>query len=342
MRKLVLAIALTSALPLVAQTTRIPLVDLRGATYLGFEGGLYEHGLDSPPHDHLAAALEQSSLIQPLDGNGNPSAQGKIVMLSVGMSNTTQEYCAPGNPAPCTSWSFVGQATADPAVNHTTLVFVNGARGGQTSDTWIPSTAKNYDLVREQNLKPAGLMEKQVQVAWLKTANAQPTVSLPAQNADAYKLVGQIGSIVRALKARYPNLRLVYLASRIYAGYATSALNPEPYAYEGGFAVKWAIQAQINQVRTGTADKLAGDLDYRSGSAPLLLWGPYLWTNGMSGRSDGLTWSSTDVVSSDGTHPSQSGQQKVGVLLLNFFKSDATSRGWFLAQAQPRRRATRR
>jgi hypothetical protein len=326
-----------------AQSQRVPLIDLGTSTYLGFTGGLYEHGASSPPPDHFAAGLEQSAKIQPLDASGNPSPSGRIVMLSIGMSNTTQEFCAAGNPAPCTSWSFVGQATADPDVNHSTLLLVNGARGGQTSDTWTSPTASNYDAVRLTNLTPAGVTEKQVQVAWLKTANAGPTGSLPSTNADAYRLVAQIGSIVRAMKVRYPNLRIVYLASRIYAGYASSTLNPEPYAYESGFAVKWAIQAQIDQTRSATADARAGDLNYKTGVAPWIAWGPYLWTNGMSGRSDGLKWSTSDV-QSDGTHPSQSGQQKVGVLLLAFFKSDPTSRAWFLATSTTsgvRRRAVK-
>jgi hypothetical protein len=335
------ALSILIALPAIGQTTPVPLIDLGTATYQGFEGGLYEHGTNSPPPAHLAAGLEQASHIQPLDANGQPAANGRIVMLSIGMSNTTQEFCAAANPAPCTSWSFVGQANADPAVNHSTLVLINGARGGQTSDTWTSPASANYDVIRSSNLSPAGLSEKQVQVAWLKTANAQPTVSLPSTNADAWRLVSQIGNIVRAMKVRYPNLRLVYVSSRIYAGYATTTLNPEPFAYESGFGVKWAVQAQVEQMRSGTIDPRAGDLNYLSGAAPWIAWGSYLWTNGAAGRSDGLKWSTSDV-QSDGTHPSQSGQQKVGALLLAFLKSDSTARPWFLVQTTgPRRRVVR-
>ncbi len=46
---------------------------------------------------------------------------------------------------------------------------------------------------------------------------------------------GHIVMILNKLKKRFPNLRIAYLSSRIYAGYAKSALNPEPYAYESGF-----------------------------------------------------------------------------------------------------------
>jgi hypothetical protein len=333
------------ALPLLftcatALAQRVPLTDLGTGMYLSqFQGGLYENGADVPPSDHAAAGLAQAALITPLDRSGNRSASGKIVMVSIGMSNTTQEFCAGGNPAPCSSWSFVGQATRDPAVNHSTLMLINGARGGQVAETWDAPTDTNYDLLRDTDLVPAGLTEAQVQVAWLKEANPGPTVSLPAQNADAYRLVAQLGNVVRAMKSRYPNLRIVYLASRIYAGYATTTLNPEPYAYETAFAVKLLVQAQIEQMRNGRVDARGGDLNYNS-VAPWIAWGPYLWADGMHARADGLTWARADLAD-DGTHPSQSGQQKVGSLLLAFLKQEPSSRPWFLAATIERRRAAR-
>jgi hypothetical protein len=60
--------------------------------------------------------------------------------------------------------------------------------------------------------------------------------------------------------------------------------------------------------------------------------GPYLWANGSSPQSDGLSWLIGDF-QNDGTHPSQSGQQKVGRELLQFFKTSPVTRCWFLAAA---------
>jgi uncharacterized protein (TIGR03437 family) len=147
--------------------------------------------------------------------------------------------------------------------------------------------------------------------------------SLPFPD-DAKKLQAETLQIIQMAKARYPNLRLVYLSSRIYAGYADTPLNPEPYAYQGGFSVKWLIEAQIN-----------GDpaLDYQSGKMPWLAWGPYLWANGTTPSFDGLAWNCSDLAD-DGTHPSNAGQQKVAQMLLDFFKSDTTARPWFVASAQ--------
>jgi hypothetical protein len=327
-------ISLLGAVSLAAQ--RMPLNDLGTKKYLGqFEGGLYEHGANVPPADHEAIGLGQAAQVRPLDATGKPSPNGKIVMVSVGMSNTTQEFCAAGNPSPCTSWSFVGQANADRAVNHTTLVLINGARGGQAADSWESPTQPDWDGVKA-NLTAAGLTEAQVQVAWIKQANKQPHASLPESDADAYRLVAQLGNIARALKVRYPNIRLAYFSSRIYAGYATTTLNPEPYAYETAFAVKWLIEAQVEQERSGKIDARAGDLG--PAAAPWLAWSAYLWADGLNPRSDGLTWA-RDELEGDGTHPAQAAEQKVGSMLLAFFKNDATSKSWFLAAPPPRRRA---
>jgi len=64
--------------------------------------------------------------------------------------------------------------------------------------------------------------------------------------------------------------------------------------------------------------------------SPLLLWGPYLWAAGLNPRSDGLTWARSDLSPSDGTHPSETGQQKVAGILLDFFKTNELARSWFV------------
>ncbi|MCW3816374.1 hypothetical protein ONA91_18170 [Micromonospora sp. DR5-3] len=305
----------------------LPINDLGTGSYLGFQGGLYPAGRNTMPDSHRAAGVTRALRVRPLDTSGTPSANGKYVLLSIGMSNTTQEFCSGDANGRCAPYSFIGQAAADPQVNHDKLAIVDGAAGGQTAGTWDAPTDANYDRVRDTRLAPLGLTERQVQIAWVKVANANPSVSLPATNADAYQLVAQQGNILRALKRRYPNLQQVFFSSRIYGGYATTTLNPEPYAYETGFGVKWVIQAQITQMSGGGTDPRAGNLDYNSTTA-WAAWGPYLWANGLQPRSDGLVWERSDF-GSDGTHPSTSGRQKVASLLLRFFKTSPHTTCWF-------------
>ena len=64
-----------------------------------------------------------------------------------------------------------------------------------------------------------------------------------------------------------------------------------------------------------------------------MLWGPYLWADGVKARkADGLVWEREDLAG-DGTHPSPSGRRKVAELLLRFFKTDPTAKGWFVRTA---------
>jgi hypothetical protein len=302
-----------------AQTSvnRVPLSDLDTNLYLNqYQGGLYPGGLNIMPGAHAQEGFARALAVGPLNVQGQPSRTGRYVLLSIGMSNTTQEYTR-----------FMQLAAANSQVNHTTLAIVDGAAGGQTASTWDSPTDANYDRVRDQELAPLGLSELQVQAAWVKVANAQPGVALPSANADAFTLLAQMGHIVRAMKVRYPNLKVVFLSSRIYAGYASTPLNPEPYAYESGFAVKWLIEAQIAQMSGGVVHATAGDLNYNT-IAPWIAWGPYLWADGLTPRSDGLIWLCSDL-QNDGTHPSPAGREKVANMLLRHLLDGPASRPWF-------------
>ncbi len=310
-------------------TTKVALTDLGARTYRGFQGGLYPNGSNSVPSAHAALGTASARAIRPLNAAGQPDANGKIVMLSVGMSNATQEFCGSG-PANCQSFSFVGQALADASFNRSRVVLVDGAQGGKVIPDWDEGTDATYTVVRDQRLPALGVTEAQVQVIWLKQATPGPKISLPASDADAYTITSGLGRLVRTLRVKYPNVQMVVLSSRIYGGYAASGtLNPEPFAYETGFAVKWLIEAQIRQEGGGAADALAGDL--RPGiAAPWLAWGPYLWANGTIARSDGLTWVASDFAT-DNTHPNTGARQKVGGMLLDFMKTSPFTSCWFVS-----------
>src|SRR5262249_47271536 len=195
----------------------------------------------------------------------------------------------------------------------------------QNPDDGGPGT--KYWAAVDERLRAAGVTRAQVQAVWIKEADARPTQGFPGY---ARQLQAELTKIVQLLPARFPNLQLVYLSSRTYGGYATTPLNPEPYAYESGFSVRWLIEEQLK----GDA---ALNFDARKGPvrAPWLSWGPYLWANGTTKReADGFSYEQSDLAG-DGTHLSASGVDKVGRLMLQFFKTDSTSRPWFVrAQAK--------
>jgi len=288
-------------------TGPIPISDLKGL-YKGEPGGLYQGKTNSPPKSHQTSGLSRAAAIQPLDESGRPSPDGKIVLVSVGMSNTTQEFRV-----------FVEQANGDPDRNPA-LVIVDGAQGGQSAGITANPDAQ-YWTVTDTRLQEAEVTGNQVQAAWIKQGIPRPTEPFPA---EAKKLQGYLEQTVQNLSDRYPNLKITYVSSRIYGGFAEADLNPEPHAYEGGFSTRWLISDQIAGKPELNHDPGRGPV-----RAPWLAWGPYLWADGLKRRSDGLFYTRDDLAG-DGTHPSDLGRAKVADQLLRFFKSDPTASPWFL------------
>ncbi len=70
----------------------------------------------------------------------------------------------------------------------------------------------------------------------------------------------------------------------------------------------------------------------RAVRAPWLSWVPYLWANGARKRQDGLQSLPADYRANEGLHHSPQGMKKMGRLLLQFFKNDPTTKGWFCAR----------
>ena len=281
--------ARTAADCTITSTGLVPLTDLSGKrTYRGQRGGLYPGGVNRPPRAYLNAGLAAAKRIRPIDG--------QVVLLSIGMSNATQEFVP-----------FIRLADQDPQLS-ASLTLVDGAMGGWDARR-IARPAAGYWRAVDRRLVAAGTSPRAVQAVWLKTAISGEDRVFPD---DARALQTQLRTIVRILPQRYPNLRLIYVSSRTYGGYAVTPTNPEPAAYDSGYAVRWLIQDRMQERIRG----------------PWIGWGPYLWTDGEKGRVDGLTWTCPDV-RQDGMHPSPAGSAKVARALLRFFKTDPTSKGWF-------------
>ena len=179
----------------------------------------------------------------------------------------------------------------------------------------LPSRFGDYWMHVDRQLQRCEVSPAQVQVVWLKTAIPREPRGFPE---NAQPLQQTLHSIVEILRTKFPQLKLVYVSSRIYGGYSESDLNPEPVAYESAFAVKWLIEERINNP---SPDR----------SIPWVSWGPYLWADGLTPRSDGLIWERSDF-EPDGVHPSAQGALKVGTKLFEFFESDPSAQHWFFSQ----------
>ena len=290
-----------------SSTGLIPLTDLSGS-YKGEQGGLYAGGKNIPPPEHLKAGLELARQIVPLDAEGHPSPDGKIVLLAIGFSNPNMEFPA-----------FQKLAAPDPAVNPR-LLTINGCVGGQASNV-IADPNSNYWKIVDQRLSEAASGPKQVQALWIKVVFPGPSLPFPA---ESKKLYGDIIGTLHTVHDRFPSLKVAYLSSRTYGGYTEVGGSPEPWAYETAFSVKGAVSDQFEGKPELNYDPAKGAV-----RAPWIEWGPYLWTDGAKGRKDGLMFLREDL-GDDGLHPSEQGREKIATLMMNFFKMDPTTRPWFL------------
>src|SRR3989304_6125931 len=279
----------------------------------GIIGGLYTGGSNTRPVGHQSAGLTAASQITPLDSSGASDANGKIGMISIGMSNTSMEY-----------GTFMTLANADPLKNPK-VKLVNGALSGSTIDKWITPGDPTYPIIWANvttQLNQNGLTDAQVQVAWVKVTEQAYQPNFPD---DMQTLKGMYEELARLLKARFPNLRITYFSSRIRSFVYMMGLSPEPTAFENAFAVRWMIEDQIAG---------SGNVNFDPGQgtvvASYITWGPYLWIDGLNARSDGRTWPITNVESSDCTHPTADGENEVADMLLDYFKSDTTTPSLFL------------
>jgi hypothetical protein len=266
---------------------------------------------------HGSDGVAFANAIQPLDANGNPDpVNGKYVLLSIGMSAAHTLFVG-----------FQNDVIADPSVNKTHLVLVNGAQDNATAGNFAQPNHPVWADIMNYFLPQSGVNANQVVAAWINDVS-YPTGTFPG---DMSTLQSNLESISQNLHNKFPNLKLAYFTGRMYGGYSNNPKNPdspEPFAYESGFAVKWSIQDQLNGLASLNYNPANGPV-----KAPWMDWGSYMWANGLIPRNDGFVWTCQDYTS-DGIHPSLPplpGRDKGADQLMNFFKTDDTTAPWFLA-----------
>lgn len=288
-------------------TPLVPIIDLGTGFYGAYQGGLYPGGSNQDDPNHRAYGVTQAAAVQALDASGTPASNGKYVLLAIGNSNSET-----------VSGELVTLASTDP-VKNPSLVVVDGATGSASADELQDPSSYFWSIMLNNYLPNAGVTPNQVEIVWLNDVDVSHPPTIPG-------LQAMLENISRVLPSKFPNVKLLYLSSINYTAYSNkiNSFQPEPAAYEAGYAAKAVIQDQING---------AGNLNYNPASgpvvAPWVAWGPYYWTNGLLGRSDGLAWSCQDA-NADGAHPSPAGQLKAATQILNFLKTDSTTTPWFL------------
>src|SRR5262249_58471273 len=81
------------------------------------------NGANNRPIGHLSAGLQIASQIRPLNAAGQvDNTNGRIVMVSVGMSNTTMEWAIGDVVTHDFTQAFTYRATHDAALNPQTVI----------------------------------------------------------------------------------------------------------------------------------------------------------------------------------------------------------------------------
>jgi len=257
--------------------------------------GLYPSGLNTAPQAHVARGQTIAAALRALP---------KLASMSVGMSNTNQYFEA---------FRRSEETTTDKASN---LVIINGATGKQVSSSWANPNDDVYAYVDEK-IFARGATPLDVRVLWVLLTNA-------ANGGFPYwreHVKNDTREALYTIVNKYPNVQLIFMSSMIYGGYNApqGGLHPEPYSHEHGIVMKELITEHLNG--TLLPDRWIG-------------WGPYMWTDGLKPRSDGLIWLCGDFVN-DGCHPSFQGAHKVGDILSSFFRTDPVAKIWFTAAGGP-------
>lgn len=295
----------------------VPLLDLGGGNYLGYEGGLYPGGSNEPPALHAVAARRAAEAVVPRNASGSPDPDGLTGVLSIGVSNQLLEWRA-----------VTRRLDADTTIAGD-LLFVNGAAGSAFSHA-LANPSSPYWTDIEARVAAAGLTPHQVQVVFIETATQyDPPRPFPQHALD---LRDELREIVRIAHDRFPKLRLAYLSSVTYTGFSTYGVS-EPMSYEQGFAMKWLIEEQMQGDPRLVHDPLLGPVE-----APVVLWGPYLWAFGDMPRLDGFS-TPRSYFGPDGVHATRLGEERIADQYEVFLAGSASAQAWLRPRPGRARRA---
>lgn len=301
-------------------TGLISLPDLGTGYYLGlFQGGLYPGGSNVIPTVHKQAGLQLGKALKPLDAMGNIDwLDGKLVLAAFGASTAGEPFN-----------HFIDVVHDEEGLNPC-LKLVTATNGGKGLDIMqYPDLYAFYWEDVMARIDSAGLTPEQVQVAWFKSGSKSDTIiEMPTM---ANGIADRYTACLQVIQQKFPNIKMVYISGFYYGGYGDPTkefydIISEPGGYYNNFATKYVVERQIN-----------GDPELKfSGpgkKTPWIAWGPNEWADGLRANEwDGLYWDCEIDYSVDGGgyHMTNAGKEKEAQLLLNFFKTNPTTKRWFL------------
>ena len=301
-------------------TGLIPIQDLGVGYYAGtYQGGLYPGGSNVPPNGHLKKGLNIIKKLKPLDTLGLVNYEtGKVVLAGFGASTV-------GGP-----FNHMIQLVNDDITLNPCLQIVNAANGSDGLEALTVDNSDYWEYIRIYKLAAKGLRPNQVQIGWLMHSSR---IDSNSEDTGPYidSLVMHLKIALQAMQVMYPNLKVVFLSGFPYGGYADSMkvlyhVIAEPASYNHNFATKEVIK-----------DQITGDPSLRymepGKVAPFLAWGPPLWADGeIPNEYSGLSWNCELEFAPDGGgyHMTNVGKDKVGEILIDFFKTDTLGKSWYL------------
>jgi hypothetical protein len=180
------------------------------------------------------------------------------------------------------------------------MVMLSGATAGVTADKWADPNHGQWQVVFDR-LTHYGATPEQVEVVWMKLAYIGTGADYNS------RLVSDMEATLANLKARFPNLALVYVSPHIRRyTFDVRATSSEPTGYWTGAAVQEFVAR------------------HERDTAPAVTYGPNLWSD------DPAIWEAADY-QVDCVHLSPAGETKAGRMLIDWYASDPTASSWFLA-----------
>jgi len=291
----------------------IPLTQMTSERWNGIQGGLYPNGSNERPakHDLLLQYLSLDVKACRTDGKVD-NIDGRIVVLGIGASNASSAF------------NNMERRSSVDTLRNKTVRFLNVAQNGIGLQN-ASSASSEYWKDVAGSVATGGYSSYQVQIAWVMLDDTENSDTVFPQSAQ--ELANNLFELCKTIKLKFPSVKFVYLSSRPYSGYidptettlGMGLVTPRDYIH--GWAVKMLIERQINGQEGYAFHGLSSPL-------PALLWSSYLWADGTTANSDGLSWECSDF-ESDGFSLTKSGSGKAGLSLYMRFSKDQVSKGWF-------------